>query len=99
VLKALSWRALGTLDTFAISWFFTGRVEIAGSIAGLEIITKVACITFTSASGRSSLGPALFLMMDDGQRRLPRRAALRYHGTPEAYGTGEKLLRPDALLL
>jgi hypothetical protein len=38
-------------------------------------------------------------MMDDGQRRLPRRAALRYHGTPEAYGTGEKLLRPDALLL
>jgi uncharacterized membrane protein len=28
---------LGTLDTFAISWFFTGRVEIAGSIAALEI--------------------------------------------------------------
>jgi uncharacterized membrane protein len=33
---------LGTLDTFAISWFFTGRVEIAGSIAGLEIVTKIA---------------------------------------------------------
>jgi uncharacterized membrane protein len=33
---------LGTLDTFAISWLFTGRVEIAGSIAGLEIITKIA---------------------------------------------------------
>src|SRR5260370_35410970 len=42
VLKAISWRALGTLDTFAISWLFTGRVEIAGSIAGLEIATKVA---------------------------------------------------------
>src|SRR5579871_1586859 len=42
VLKAISWRTLGTLDTFAISWFFTGRVEIAGSIAGLEIITKIA---------------------------------------------------------
>jgi uncharacterized membrane protein len=42
VLKAVSWRTLGTLDTFAISWFFTGRVEIAGSIAGLEIITKIA---------------------------------------------------------
>jgi uncharacterized membrane protein len=41
-LKAVSWRALGTLDTFAISWLFTGRVAIAGSIAGLEIITKVA---------------------------------------------------------
>ena len=33
---------IGTLDTFAISWFFTGRVEIAGSIAGLEIVTKIA---------------------------------------------------------
>ena len=42
VLKAMSWRTLGTLDTFAISWFMTGRVEIAGSIAGMEIITKVA---------------------------------------------------------
>ena len=42
VLKAISWRTLGTLDTFAISWFMTGRVEIAGSIAGLEIITKIA---------------------------------------------------------
>ncbi len=42
VLKALSWRTLGTLDTFAISWLLTGRVEIAGSIAGLEIVTKIA---------------------------------------------------------
>jgi uncharacterized membrane protein len=42
VLKAISWRTLGTLDTFAISWFMTGKVEIAGSIAGLEIITKIA---------------------------------------------------------
>jgi uncharacterized membrane protein len=42
VLKAVSWRTLGTLDTFAISWFMTGRVEIAGSIAGLEVATKIA---------------------------------------------------------
>jgi uncharacterized membrane protein len=42
ILKAISWRTLGTLDTFAISWFFTGRVEVAGSIAGLEIVTKIA---------------------------------------------------------
>jgi len=33
---------MGTLDTFAISWFMTGRVEIAGSIAGLEVVTKIA---------------------------------------------------------
>ena len=42
VLKAISWRTLGTVDTFGISWFFTGRVEVAGSIAGMEIITKIA---------------------------------------------------------
>ena len=42
ILKAVSWRTLGTLDTFVISWLLTGRVEMAGSIAGLEIVTKVA---------------------------------------------------------
>ena len=46
VLKAVSWRTLGTLDTFAISWFMTGKVVIAGSIAGLEIITKIAWYYF-----------------------------------------------------
>ena len=42
VLKAVSWRTLGTIDTFAISWFMTGKAEIAGSIAALEVITKIA---------------------------------------------------------
>jgi uncharacterized membrane protein len=42
VLKAVSWRTLGTLDTFVISWFMTGKMQIAGSIALLEIVTKVA---------------------------------------------------------
>jgi uncharacterized membrane protein len=41
VLKAVSWRTLGTVDTFAISWLMTGKLQIAGSIAGLEIITKI----------------------------------------------------------
>ena len=41
VLKAISWRTLGTMDTFAISLIMTGRVAIAGTIAGLEIITKI----------------------------------------------------------
>jgi uncharacterized membrane protein len=46
VLKAMSWRTLGTLDTFAISWLMTGRAQIAGSIAGLEIVTKIAWYYF-----------------------------------------------------
>jgi uncharacterized membrane protein len=45
-LKAISWRMLGTLDTFAISGFMTARVGIAGSIAGIEIVTKIAWYYF-----------------------------------------------------
>jgi uncharacterized membrane protein len=41
ILKATSWRLLGTLDTFAISWFLSGRLGLAGSIASLELITKI----------------------------------------------------------
>ncbi|WP_349631555.1 DUF2061 domain-containing protein [Bradyrhizobium tropiciagri] len=41
MLKAISWRTLGTLDTFAISWFMTGKVWLASSIAALEIATKI----------------------------------------------------------
>ena len=41
ILKAMTWRTLGTIDTFAISWFMTGKMEIAGSIAALEVITKI----------------------------------------------------------
>jgi uncharacterized membrane protein len=40
-LKAISWRTLGTLDTFVISWFLTGKVGLAGSIAVLEFATKI----------------------------------------------------------
>jgi uncharacterized membrane protein len=42
ILKAISWRTLGTVDTFVISWFMTGRMAIAGSIAILEVGTKIA---------------------------------------------------------
>jgi uncharacterized membrane protein len=29
-------------DTVQLGWFMTGRVEIAASIAGLEVVTKIA---------------------------------------------------------
>jgi uncharacterized membrane protein len=40
-IKAVSWRTVGTLDTFIISFFVTGKVTIAGSIASIEIVTKI----------------------------------------------------------
>jgi uncharacterized membrane protein len=42
VAKAVSWRTLGTVDTFAISWLITGTAALAGGIAATEVATKVA---------------------------------------------------------
>jgi uncharacterized membrane protein len=42
IVKAISWRATGSIDTFLISWFVTGHSVIAVSIAGTELGTKVA---------------------------------------------------------
>ena len=42
LMKAVSWRATGTLDTFIISFIVTGKLTIAGTIASVEVITKVA---------------------------------------------------------
>lgn len=40
LLKAVSWRIVGTIDTFLISWIITGRPLIASSIAATEVLTK-----------------------------------------------------------
>ena len=41
VLKALSWRVLGTLDTILVSWLVTGSTGIAFSIGFIEVSTKI----------------------------------------------------------
>ena len=40
-VKAVSWRVLGSIDTFALSWFFTGSPKAAGAIATTEVLTKM----------------------------------------------------------
>lgn len=39
--KAVSWRTVGTIDTFVISFFVTGKVSLAGTIAAVEVATKI----------------------------------------------------------
>jgi uncharacterized membrane protein len=41
LVKAISWRITGTLDTFIISWLVTGKPALATSIALTEIATKI----------------------------------------------------------
>ncbi|MDH5599088.1 MAG: DUF2061 domain-containing protein [Cyclobacteriaceae bacterium] len=39
--KAISWRIVGTLDTLFISFFITGELVWALSIASVELFTKI----------------------------------------------------------
>ena len=41
ILKTISWRILGTIDTIIISWIITGSVEWGLAIGGIEVITKM----------------------------------------------------------
>ena len=41
ILKTLTWRIAASLDTFVIAWIITGDWKMGGSIAGIEVITKV----------------------------------------------------------
>lgn len=40
IVKALTWRVVGTLDTFLLGWLITGSIELGAAIGGIEIITK-----------------------------------------------------------
>jgi uncharacterized membrane protein len=41
ISKAISWRIVGTIDTFVITLVITGNFIVAGSIASVESITKI----------------------------------------------------------
>ncbi|MBB6458907.1 DUF2061 domain-containing protein [Flammeovirga kamogawensis] len=42
LLKAISWRFWGTLDTVLWGWLFSGDSHIGFSIGGFELITKIS---------------------------------------------------------
>jgi uncharacterized membrane protein len=46
LIKAISWRATGTLDTVVISYLITGQIRWALSIGFVELFTKVALYYF-----------------------------------------------------
>jgi uncharacterized membrane protein len=41
LLKAISWRITGTVDTMVISYLVTGKVKLAVSIGMVEVFTKI----------------------------------------------------------
>lgn len=44
--KAVSWRVLGSIDTFVLGLIYTGSMKAAGAIAGTEVVTKIFLFYF-----------------------------------------------------
>ena len=41
LLKTLTWRIIGTIDTMVISYLLTGKLDVAVSIGGIEVVSKM----------------------------------------------------------
>ena len=41
IVKAITWRILGSIDTFVLSLIVTGSAHKAGVIASIETVTKI----------------------------------------------------------
>ncbi|MGB1517675.1 MAG: DUF2061 domain-containing protein [Crocinitomicaceae bacterium] len=41
ILKTITWRFVGTMDTMFLGWLISGSAEIGLSIGGLELFTKM----------------------------------------------------------
>ncbi|MCK4662504.1 MAG: DUF2061 domain-containing protein [Bacteroidales bacterium] len=50
IVKTISWRIVGTIDTILISWFITDKVFIALTIGSIEIVTKMLLYFFHERS-------------------------------------------------
>lgn len=46
IVKSISWRVVGTLDTIIISWIVTGTLSLAFSIGTIELVTKMVLYFF-----------------------------------------------------
>ena len=46
VIKALTWRLIGTIDTLLVSYFLTGKIGLATSIASIDFVTKLVLYFF-----------------------------------------------------
>jgi len=46
ILKTITWRIVGTLDTMILSWIITGSWKLGVTIGGVEVITKMVLYYF-----------------------------------------------------
>lgn len=41
LLKTITWRIVGTIDTMVLGWLITGDIKIGLAIGGFEVLTKM----------------------------------------------------------
>ncbi len=41
IIKTISWRIVGTIDTMVIAYLLTGEVAVAAKIGSVEVFTKM----------------------------------------------------------
>ncbi|MDY0780324.1 DUF2061 domain-containing protein [Tenacibaculum sp. IB213877] len=46
IIKSISWRIVGTIDTIIITWLITGKITTALSIGTIELVTKMILYFF-----------------------------------------------------
>jgi len=46
IIKTISWRTIGTIDTMVISYIITGNLVMAASIGSIEVVTKMILYYF-----------------------------------------------------
>ncbi len=91
-VKAFSWRATGTLDTFLLSWLITGSPHSAGTIAATEVLTKVGLYylherawSMVKWGRKSSEGASLIAKHDSHSRSLAKAISWRTTGTIDTF--------------
>lgn len=54
LLKSISWRIVGTIDTIIISYFVTGELVMALSIGSVEVFSKIILYYFHERAWEST---------------------------------------------
>ncbi len=63
-VKAISWRATGTVDTIIVSLIVTGQLKLAVSIGAIELVTKI-CLYYAHERIRNRLSFGRVKAKDD----------------------------------
>ena len=46
ILKTITWRIVGTIDTMVLGWAVTGDIHLGLAIGGFEVVTKMILYYF-----------------------------------------------------